>query len=620
MIHLFRALELETPLDATLMNLKDVVGEFPYRAPSVFNFFQQDYQPDGALKMASLVAPEALALSGPNIVNYMNGMFSSIQFGLTSCFGGFGKGFRQTEDRPQCAYLRPDNASQYYELGGLSYTPGGESSTVLDPPESARSYSSVYNDDQIGHGYAASMLSAPGGWSPSTSQAGEWIDIDLGFNHQVIGVVIKARGDADQYVTEIAVLYSADVVSGDAAVYAAVQSDSLFAIGDTGGNARITFPQVMARRVRLVAQGYYGRMSLRAGVVVAHGSLPKSKTFTHFDANYSNAAEVVTELDVLLTGGRLGAETRGVIEAAFTASMSDGYQSAALRVAEQLMVVAPEFQITGGNPSTDDPVSLPKRTRPVTPAEQRRPYKAVVYFYMSGGADSFNMLVPYDGCGGTDMFAQYYAIRAEQALSKQSLLPVTAKAISKHSTQVCDRFGLHPATPALQRLFNAGDAMFIANAGALDVPLTKAEYVAKLKPQPSQLFAHNTQTRFAQNVDARTSTRGNGVLGRMLDALSSSSVQTGSYSINGAGATVLQPVDSAPFDVLSVSGSPKLDAQHLSLMADIANLTDQPSRSPFANTWSSRVSSTLDRTAVLNDALDKVTLEQTFQAETHHLG
>ena len=156
---------------------------------SVFNFFQPDYQPDGPVKLASLVAPEALVLSSPNIITYLNGMFTSIKFGLTSCYGGFGKGYRQTEDRPHCGYLRPDNASQYYELGGLSYTPGGERSTVLDPPESSRSYSSVHNDDPPGHGHAASMLNSPSGWSSKENQPGEWIDIDLGSSHQVVGVV-----------------------------------------------------------------------------------------------------------------------------------------------------------------------------------------------------------------------------------------------------------------------------------------------------------------------------------------------------------------------------------------------------------------------------------------------
>ena len=56
-----------------------------------------------------------------------------------------------------------------------------------------------------------------------------------------------------------------------------------------------------------------------------------------------------------------------------------------------------------------------------------------------GGADSYNMLVPYGGCGETDKFAEYYTARGEIALAKESLLPITAQALSRNSTQVCSR-------------------------------------------------------------------------------------------------------------------------------------------------------------------------------------
>ena len=224
------------------------------------------------------------------------------------------------------------------------------------------------------------------------------------------------------------------------------------------------------------------------------------------------------------------------------------------------------------------------------------------------------MLVPYSGCGETDKFAEYYTARGEIALAKENLLPITAQALSRNSTQVCSHFGLHPNTRNLQRLYNAGDALWVANAGNLDEPITKSEYDSKTKRRPAQLFAHNTQTKIAQNLDARMSSRTDGVLGRMMDAFGDVGIRTNSYSIAGAGATVLEPEVSTPFDVLGSTGVTRLAGAHAALVPGIKNLTSHASRSPFANMWSSLVGTTLNRTDELAEVLTAVTLNQPFAA------
>ena len=152
-----------------------------------------------------------------------------------------------------------------------------------------------------------------------------------------------------------------------------------------------------------------------------------------------------------------------------------------------------------------------------------------------------------------------------------------------------------------------------ANVGNLDEPLTKSEYENRQKRLPAQLFAHNTQTRFAQNGDARTSTRVDGVLGRMLDGLSAAGASIGSYSISGQSPTALVPVESTPFDVLGYSGVTRIDTAHAATLKPyLKEMTGLASASPFANTWSSLVGEALNRTAQLADALDNVTLAQTF--------
>lgn len=71
LVHLMRALEITAPSYVDLVvteNLRDVIGQFPFGAPTVFSFFQHDHQPAGALKVASLVSPEAVLLGTPTLV------------------------------------------------------------------------------------------------------------------------------------------------------------------------------------------------------------------------------------------------------------------------------------------------------------------------------------------------------------------------------------------------------------------------------------------------------------------------------------------------------------------------------------------------------------------------
>ena len=697
LLHVLRALELQTPPDAKLINLRtDLgIGQFPYRAQTVFSFFQHDFQPDGAVTEASLVAPEALALAAPNIIAFLNAAFTTIELGLTRCYGGIVRG--SIRDRSiACHYLNPDAHNYSHSFGQLTYQPGdGGGALLLNPPEEFRTYSSVWDDDPTGTAHATSMIGSGLGWASGVFRIGEWMEIDLGSPHEVLGVVTQARAYAassgdPQSVNQYEVHYSVDgvsyenavgaggwspcaserqtctcnglvrfglnatwtdqidarvngsiectnVVFGDPLPYIAKRCECCETVGDCGpdtlagsvttvnGSSREFFPQaVTARWIKFVVLDWNRHATMRAGVLVSSHSADapvREQNFAHFQANYTNAAEVVEELNVLLTGGRLSAHSQARIEAAFNETVdTQAVYSAAMRVAQRLVVASPEFQLRGGNPMPAEPLPLPVPPRPHS-STARRPYKAIVYLFLHGGADSFNMLVPYDGCTGTDMYAQYATERGEIAIPKGSLLPVIAASISRNSSQVCTRFGLHPDTPALQRLYNDGDALFFANAGPLDEPVTKAEYDAKTKRLPSQLFAHNTQTHLAQNLDARTATRVDGVVGRMMDALSTDGVQTGSYSIaGGQGATVLEPVTSSRFDVLSGWGVSKLEAKYGTMLPHLKDLNGRVSHSPFATTWSSRVTTALNRTDVLGDALDSVTPNTTFAAQSTHLG
>ena len=72
--------------------------------------------------------------------------------------------------------------------------------SIVNVVESKRSYSSVYNNDAKGTGHAQGMLDSPQAWSAGSSSVGQWMQMDLGADKQVSGVVTQPRGNNYQFV------------------------------------------------------------------------------------------------------------------------------------------------------------------------------------------------------------------------------------------------------------------------------------------------------------------------------------------------------------------------------------------------------------------------------------
>ena len=104
--------------------MEDKIGQQAHNSPSVFSFFLPEYQPNGRVADAGLVAPEAQLGTAPLLVNFLNGMSSLINYGLTRCYSGFGA--RQNNG---CSLTRVyDNAE-----GALTYSPRDpEPAAVVD--------------------------------------------------------------------------------------------------------------------------------------------------------------------------------------------------------------------------------------------------------------------------------------------------------------------------------------------------------------------------------------------------------------------------------------------------------------------------------------------------------
>ena len=165
-------------------------------------------------------------------------------------------------------------------------------------------------------------------------------------------------------------------------------------------------------------------------------------------------------------------------------------------------------------------------------AAQASGYKALVCVFLFGGNDSSNMVIPNSN------YAQYLASRDVPTginIPQASLLTISPTNTGGQT------FGLHPAMPELQALFNQGKAAVIANSGSLTTPITRAQYIASKHsgiPVPDQLFSHSDQQRENMTtINKATLTAPTGWAGRLGDvvaSLNSPSSPPMSMSFSGA--------------------------------------------------------------------------------------
>ena len=141
-------------------------------------------------------------------------------------------------------------------------------------------------------------------------------------------------------------------------------------------------------------------------------------------------------------------------------------------------------------------------------------YKALICVFLQGGNDSNNLFVPTIPAE----YANYAAIRTPVlALPETDGSPSTILALN-NLTDDGHTYGIHPACPELQSLFNNGKMAAVFNVGTLVYPVTKAEYTAKSIALPPQLFSHaDQQVQWQTSIPDQLPTTGWG--GRCADLL-----------------------------------------------------------------------------------------------------
>lgn len=198
------------------------------------------------------------------------------------------------------------------------------------------------------------------------------------------------------------------------------------------------------------------------------------------------------------------------------------------------------------------------------------PYRALVCIDLSGGNDSWNLLVPRDGA----RYGVYSTARGALAVAQNQLLQVSPLSGGD--------YGLHPQLPQLRSLFSAGDAAFLTNVGTLIRPITKAEYNANSSLRPPQLFSHNDQTR-QWMVGRSGGNPGTGWGGRVadrVDVLNNNLDVSMSLSISGraqflTGQSVSQYVmgTGGPANFSGYTGTSGFDTARRNALNELLNMT-----------------------------------------------
>lgn len=124
-------------------------------------------------------------------------------------------------------------------------------------------------------------------------------------------------------------------------------------------------------------------------------------------------------------------------------------------------------------------------------------YKALVCLFMFGGADTHDVVLPYDqasydayGKIRQSLIARYSAVGGGNSRQRDRLLPLAPENAGDFGGR---QFALAEELSGIHGLFQSGRAAIVANVGPLIEPVSRAEYQNRSRAVPIQLFSHNDQ-------------------------------------------------------------------------------------------------------------------------------
>ena len=485
LMHILRSLEYQSGAQGkkeVVIQALNRIGMAPYESPSVFNFYPFDFQPVGVLQKKGLYAPEMMLGTSPYLLSFLNGVNSLIKYGLKK----YDKGLGHHTSVGNGASLRDGDGSRQ-QNGYLTYQPR------VAPTDAT----AVINE--------LALVLTHGRLDATTRD------------------IVTAAYQAE-------LTNPSPVVVAEGFIMKLHNTDYNCREAHNGDSLVLTLQQTVT-----VSNGNYGRaVYLRnskdnSEVKVSRGIRHWAWAGTGLYLN-KGPNDPSTDLNCSLIQSSF---QPGDILHASELAIQDA-PLAALQIAQSLMLSSAEFHTANVNAR-----STQTRQDPFSISSQNRKYKAIVVVFMNGGADSWNFLVPNSECKHAgedfDLYGEYANLRAAAALPRGEMLLVNSPNDRARNKQPCTGYGVNPALANIKKLYNDGDAAFIANIGTMVEPLTRDEYEKRKKRYPAALFGHNTQQRTSKSVHAGTAKKPKGILGRIQEALTEQQYPyaAAAYSMHG---------------------------------------------------------------------------------------
>ena len=222
-------------------------------------------------------------------------------------------------------------------------------------------------------------------------------------------------------------------------------------------------------------------------------------------------------------------------------------------------------------------------------------YKALVFVFLHGGNDSFNMLMP----NTPSEYGHYANTRSNLAIPQNDLLGISS-----------NNFGLHPSLGGVKQLFDNGDLAMLSNIGTLIEPTTVAQYQNGTAPIPLGLFSHLDQYNHWQTAHPHMRIN-KGWGGKIADMIGSTNVnQNISMNISLAGSNLFQYGNNTVEFTMNRNG-PKLPLNYLSTWGhnvERKELTDSllyhNYQDPFQKTYADTFKQSLEAGVEFKAAID----------------
>ena len=180
-------------------------------------------------------------------------------------------------------------------------------------------------------------------------------------------------------------------------------------------------------------------------------------------------------------------------------------------------------------------------------------YKALVFIFLNGGNDAFNMIVPM---GTGDLRGDYETGRRFLSLSNNSLNPINlVSPATIYGGQSYNDFGLHPACSDMANMFNNQEMSVVCNVGNLFEPTTRDQYFNGSVTLPPQLYSHADQARQFQSEPSLPFRYGwGGKLAELVDNFNASGTVSPLISVSGLNAFQVSQDSSLSTYTLGASG------------------------------------------------------------------